>query len=129
MGSGERRVVGKKYLGSGLTDRELVVLKNEGLTGELEIRGGSGLGRECQPGRAVFIFKTLISSPVELNLPAAASVIYIQKDNAWQKLPADSPMSERTIRFEMDEKNPKLILESSELESGARQGGSVYLGI
>jgi len=112
-----------------LTQEEMLLLKESGMTGVLEIRGSSGISRECNPSRVVFIMHKLIDSPVELNLPDNNTIIYVQKDDGWQKLPNKALTLDRTIKFEVDKTNPGLILDMSENESGARQGGSIFLGI
>jgi antitoxin component YwqK of YwqJK toxin-antitoxin module len=127
---GDKDLSVKKFLDLNLKDEEIALLKEAGITGDLEIRGSSGLGRECKASRAVFIMKKLIDSPIELKLPNETTIIYVQGDDGWEKIPGDAPTLDRTIRFKPDTNNPRYILHGSEGESrGGGHGGGISLGI
>ena len=126
---GPNEVTVKKFEDLDLKVDEINLLKQAGFTGQFEIRGSSGLGKECHSSKAIFIMQKLLDAPIELPLPDQTTIIYIQKENGWQKLPENARTLDRMIKFEPDPDDAKLIDDFSELETGGKEGGSIYLGI
>lgn len=110
-----------------LKENDISNLKRMNLDGLLKVRSGGGNSRECEPARAIFIFQKPVTSLVTLNLPKAATIIYIQKNDGWKKAPSNAPTINRTITFEPDKHHADWMLYMSELESGGHTGASIIL--
>lgn len=79
-------------------DHEMATLREQGLTGHLQLSGG-GLRFENGPhAKAILIVDRPVSTEQDLREPDKASVIYIETpENGWRMLPSNAPLLDRFL--------------------------------
>lgn len=104
------------------TAEEIDRLRDAGLRGRLVMQGYSIDGRGLR-SRALIVMHRQVTEPVRLGAPDNASVTLVQRDEAWERLPADAPVLPRSIVIAPQADMPVFTLVSVELFGGASTGG------
>jgi hypothetical protein len=108
------------------TAEEMRLLWDAGLTGHLELRGGRS-GQFGLPARVLVVMQKQVNKEVELEVPEEGTVIYVQRDDHWEKLPPGAKTVKRKLRVvpQLPER-PDITLVSEEREGGGVLGGSAF---
>jgi len=104
-------------------DRDLIL--SSGLTGTLEcFRSGGSNSTDWPRARAFVIFTAGLSETVRLPQPKHTTVLYVQHEQEFVRIPEDAPTFERAIEFYRDDRGWSFWVEQS---SGAKSGGGLSL--
>jgi hypothetical protein len=98
------------------------------LSGTIENAGRLICGAGRAESHALIVLDHPVPSLVELPEPDAVTVVYIQRQEGWEKYPATAPTLKRTISlqpFQNRGHEPMQTEVSVELAAGARQGFGV----
>jgi hypothetical protein len=95
---------GPQYLATdgktgGLTPDELKQLKSLGLRGTLHFGMSQYQGSTATTARAVVVFTRALHSRVELRVPQATHVMYIEQGDEWRMYPPDASTTRKRIKF------------------------------
>jgi len=107
--------------------KDLIQLKEIGLTGKLNFSSGGHYGEGNKSSRAIIVMQRQIKQAVDLPQPDGVTIIYIQdENNHWKRYPSDAPVLNRNIRLEVPANKPTLTDYWVELANGARQGAQAF---
>jgi hypothetical protein len=108
------------------TAEEMRLLRDAGLTGRLELQGGQS-GQFGLPARVLLVLQRQVDEEVALEAPEEGTVIYLQRDERWEKLPPEAKTVNRKLRVgpQLPER-PDITLVSEEREGGGVLGGSAF---
>jgi hypothetical protein len=108
------------------TAEEMRLLWDAGLTGRLELQGGRS-GQFGLPARVLVVMQKQVDKEVELEASEEGTVIYLQRDDHWEKLPPGAKTVKRKLRVgpQLPER-PDITLVSEEREGGGVLGGSAF---
>ena len=104
---------------------ELILLRSAGLRGRLTVQG-SQLGHFGLSARVLIVAQRRLDQEVTLEIPEEGTVIYLQRDSSWEKLPAGTPTGKRLLRLGPQPENPDFTIVMEELEGGGEQGGGAF---
>jgi len=107
-----------------ISKSDLEYLKAIGLTGEVRFSGSCKDG-EGKAARAIIVMQAPLSEPVDLSLPNASQVIYVQTESGWNQYPLEAPTSQKQIRLWTDLRSTSQdTLFSFERADGSRLSGT-----
>ena len=105
-----------------LSGEELSQLRSAGLRGTLTVVGTSTQGSGPN-ARMVIVMKAQPTSPVILQQPNQAAIIYVQNSDDWNRYPGDAPVLSRTVDLSTPPEFPTQTHYWVQLASGGRSGG------
>ena len=119
-GDGELRILDTdKVLGPA----DMAILKQTGLRGTLESRGGSASNSTKWPlAKALIIFTPPLTTEASLPQPKHCTIAYVQDGSSFRRVPADAPTFSRQMHIKHESYGWNFTVEHS---SGARSGGSI----
>ena len=107
------------------TSAELDLLRAAGVTGRLELRGARP-GHFGLPARVLLIAQRRVSQETTVEVPEEGTVIYLQRDSSWEKLPGGIKTLQRKLVIGPQSDRPDVTVVMEELEGGGMQGGMAF---
>jgi hypothetical protein len=118
----------RETTGSSLDHKDLEFLKSAGVTGHVQRITSGKYGNGLPNGRVVLVAYKQIERPIQLALPDAMEIYYIQSEDGWLRYPSDARVLERRIRLVQDESQPaRATLFQIENADGSHQGGTAFI--
>jgi hypothetical protein len=106
-----------------LDETDLALLRQTGLRGKLESLGPSGSNSTTWPrARALIILTAPITQEISLPQPKHRSIVYVQNNGEFRRIPATAPTFERQIRIRREPDGTHYSVEQS---NGAQSGGFI----
>ena len=106
-------------------NQHLMTVFFRGVTGTIEcFRSGGSISTDWPRAGVFVIFTAGLSETVRLPQPKHTTVLYVQHEQEFVRIPADAPTFERAIEFYRDDRGWSFWVEQS---SGAKSGGGLSL--